>query len=92
MAQQQPAIRLKVLENVELESGVVIPPGIYSGNTAQFSFDDLGRGVVDSLEREHKLKLTADQIVSMAGKTSPNLLSCEYDVTKFVRSGQILVR
>jgi hypothetical protein len=83
-------IRLQVTQGVEIDSGLLIPPGIYPGIAKQAFFIDVARGAVDCRAPEYKLELTADQIVAMGGKAAANF-SYAYDVTRFVNSSQILV-
>jgi hypothetical protein len=91
MAQRlyEKAVRMTVMKNVELESGVVIPPGIYPGTSSQTSIETNDKGTILT-EPEYRLELTADQLVSMGGQTARDLVSSEFDVTKFVQSGDIL--
>jgi hypothetical protein len=81
---------MTVMKNVELESGVVIPPGIYPGTSSQTSIETNDKGTILT-PPEYRLELTADQLVSMGGRTTRDLVSSEPDVTKFVQSGDILV-
>ena len=40
---------------------------------------------------EYTIELTADQLASIGVRISPNVTSAKYDVTTFVRSGELTV-
>ncbi len=80
-------VRCLVARDLEIEPGMVLPPGTYAGTRQELHFQ--GR-LVDT---RYSLDLSADQLRSMgAWDLHPDLVSESWDVTKFVRSGDILVR
>jgi hypothetical protein len=48
-------------------------------------------GGVSWTRSQYKLEFTADQLASLKNQVQPNLISEKLDVTKFVRSGQLIV-
>ena len=53
--------------------------------------DDLPRDVNWTPTR-YRIELTAEQIASMGAKVQPNESIEEFDVTKFVGKGQLIIR
>jgi hypothetical protein len=85
MSQLQSVINLTIVVPVEIGRGLVVPAGTYTGNKKTLR----GQG---STEPQYTLELTAAQLnVLAAAQPSANLISVEYDVTKFVKLGQIVV-
>ena len=85
MSQVQPVINLTVVVPVEIEPGLEVPAGTYTGKTTF-------RGQQNWTEPRYILELTAAQLNALAAaQPTPNLISVEYDVTKFVKLGQIVV-
>jgi hypothetical protein len=66
---------------------VILSPGRYPGKRKQFGIP--ARSEINWTESEYKLELSADQIKRMARVPSASILAIEYDVTCFVRRGQI---
>ena len=78
-------ITLEAAQAVELHTGVVLPPGSYSGIKAWVREDALG-GLISTPSR-FRIELTAEQLGSMGATVQPNQNSEEIDVTEFVRLG-----
>src|SRR5262245_6607223 len=83
-------ITLEAAQAVELHTGVVLPPGSYSGIKARAREDALD-GLILTPTR-FRIQLTAEQLVSMGATGQPNQSSEEIDVTEFVRQGQLTIR
>ena len=76
-------IDLTVVVPVEIEPGLEVPAGTYAGKKKTLR----GQG---STEPRYILELTAAQLNALtAAQPSLNLISVEYDVTKFVKFGKI---
>jgi hypothetical protein len=76
-------VRLVVEKDVHLNQGVILRPGTYEGRARQ----DARGG--DWLPPVYLLQLTADEVVQMGGRVRtgrPN----EFDITKHVRSGEVV--
>ena len=83
MTHLQSVINLTVVVPVEIEPGLEVPAGTYTGKKMTLR----GQG---STEPRYILELTAAQFKALAGaQPSPNLIAVEYDVTKFVKFGKI---
>jgi hypothetical protein len=80
-------ITLIASEKVEIEPDVVLLAGQYQGHAKQIGVYMLG-GKLEWTAPEYKLSLDAKQLKEL-GVDPGNLLSVEYDVTKFVKSGQL---
>jgi hypothetical protein len=78
---RQIEIVYRVRAEVELETGLTLPPGDYWGAAYQMLQGE------SWTSPEYKLKLTADQISRMSGQPRPGLVGSEFNVTGFVRSG-----
>ena len=76
-----------VREPVELEKDVLLPAGSYSGKCKEVGMEGLS-GVSWAPPR-YLIELTAEQLASIGAKHALNLISVEYDVSKYVSSGQI---
>jgi len=81
-------ITLEVTRAVELYTGVVLPPGSYSGIRARAQEDD---GKVSTTTR-FRIELTAGQLANMGATLQPNQDLEEIDVTEFVNQGQLTIR
>lgn len=82
-------ITLSAQNSIEIERGVVLPAGNYAGFEGQ-----VGVELVDRTrwrEPEYKIEFTADQIERIRTSSTTNLLPTVYDVTQFVRLGQLTV-
>ena len=87
---QTRAVMLEATQAVELEPGVVLPPGYYTGAETRTGLATAS-GDVSWTKPEYKIELTKDQLTSIGARVSPNLTSMKVDVTKFVRSGELAV-
>jgi hypothetical protein len=81
-------ITLEVTRAVELYTGVVLPPGSYSGIRARAQEGD---GNVSTTTR-FRIELTAEQLANMGATLQPNQDLEEIDVTEFVNQGQLTIR
>ena len=82
-------VRLKATEPVELEKGVVMPPGAYTGKSKQHV---LMRGErTEWTAPTYAISFSAEQLHRMGMKTQNGLISIDWDITPFVRSKQITV-
>ena len=80
---------LNVIGPVELEPGVLLPRGTYRGRMRQGGIDTF-QGIVWT-DQEFKLEFTGDKLAAMGKSDGARFQSIEYDVSKFVRAGQIQV-
>ncbi len=71
-------VRLAVTRPVEIKQGLVLPPGTYDGISRRTRVAT--QDGVTWTEPEYRVDVQKD------------LMSLDYDVTKFVRAGDILVR
>jgi hypothetical protein len=83
-------ITLEAAQAIELDIGVVLPPDPYQGARLR-TRDDLPGDVIWTPTR-YRIQLTSEQIASMGAKVQPNQSFEEIDVTKFVRSGRLIIR
>jgi hypothetical protein len=86
---QTKKITFKVARAVELEPGLVLPPGLYTGTKTRTRVDSVGG--VSWTPSKYKLELTADQLTNLSAQIELNLISKNIDVTKFVRQGKLRV-
>ncbi len=89
MTQLVRRITLSAADKVEIERGIVLPPGSYDAIERQAGLELVDR--TRWSEPEYRIEITADQLARMGAKNGEQLLSMEYDVTKFVRWGQLTV-
>jgi hypothetical protein len=82
-------IQLTATKPIELDPGVVLPPGTYTRTSKQTALHT--QAGATSTKPEYKLELTAEQLTSMGATNMGNYVSIEYDVSKFVRSGDISI-
>jgi hypothetical protein len=81
---------VNVRSAVEIDVGVVLPPGKYLGLCTQVGMPTLA-GDISWAQPEYSIRFTADQLTSMGAKDVQNHISIEYELTKYVRSGAISV-
>jgi hypothetical protein len=87
---QTTPVRFKVARAIELEPGLVLRPGVYTGTKTRTRVDSIDG--VSWTPSKYKLEFTADQLTSMgASQVKPNLIAKKIDVTKFVRLGKLIV-
>jgi hypothetical protein len=84
------AVSLTAHNGVELEAGVTLPVGRYVGTANELSISTLqGPSWAKPV---YRIELTVEQLAAMGiAPKAQNLMSIEYDVTKFVRSGALIV-
>jgi hypothetical protein len=82
-------ITLEAAQAIELDTGVILPPGSYSGARMR-TRDDLPGGVRWTPTR-YRIELTAEQIANIGAKVQPHQTFEEIDVTKFVRRGSLTI-
>ena len=87
---QTKKVTFKVARAVELEPGLVLPPGLYTGTKTRTRVDSIGG--VSWTPSKYKIELSADQLTSSRFQTQLNLVSKNIDVTKFVRQGKLTFR
>ena len=83
-------IMLEATQAVELRAGLMLPPGFYTGTETYTRLEPVGSGL-DRTPSRYEIDLKANQLASIGAKVQPNLNSERIDVTKFVRSGQLIV-
>lgn len=88
--QRNHKITLEAAQAIELDTGIILPPGSYLGARMR-TRDDSPGGVIWQPTR-YRIELTAEQIASMGAKVQPNQRFEEIDVTKFVRKGRLTIR
>jgi hypothetical protein len=81
---QARAVMLEATHAIEIEAGVVLPPGQYSGTEWRTGLETMSGEVSWAAPIQ-----TADQLASMGTTDTPNLISSDIDVTTFVRSGEL---
>ena len=79
------AVTLRVTSPAEVEPGVVIPPGVYPGKSAQIGVEFKGSVVWSNPD----ITIALSELHS-TGRSSA-LHATEYDITRFVFSGAIVV-
>jgi hypothetical protein len=82
-------VRLSAKQAVELEPGVVLPPGKYEATKTRTDFQTMSGGVSWTPPR-YTIEFTADQFASMGATDSENLISRKIDVTPLVRARRLL--
>jgi hypothetical protein len=85
---QTKKITFKAARAVELEPGLVLRPGFYTGTKTRTRVDSIGG--ISWTPSKYKLELTANQLKSMSAQIELNLISKNIDVTKFVRQGKLI--
>jgi hypothetical protein len=80
-------VMLEATRDVELRPGLVLPPGLYSGTETYTHLVGSGKNRTPS---RFEIKFTADQLADMGAEIPPNYI-LTIDVTKFVRSGKLIV-
>jgi hypothetical protein len=85
---QTRAVMLEAKQPVELEPGVVLPPGYHTANETRSSLETVSGDVIWT-EPEYNIELTADQLARIGAKGAASRIFVRYSVTKFVRLGQL---
>lgn len=83
-------VRLKAAEPVELEEGVIMPPGAYVGKSKELGVPTIGRRAGWAAPT-YEISFSAEQLYAMGMKTQNGLKSIDWDVTPFIASKQITV-
>jgi hypothetical protein len=86
---RQGDVLLEVRAPVELEPGVVLPPGSYNGTSKETGLHTL-QGVSWTPATYH-IELSGDQLAAIGANVVDDLVSTEYDVTRYVQAGMIEV-
>jgi hypothetical protein len=79
---QTKKVTFKVAQAVELRAGLVLPPGFYAGTETRTRLEPVGSGQ-NWTDPRYTIKFTAGHLASIG--------AMNFDVTKFVRSGQLIV-
>ena len=87
---QTTPVRFKIARAIELEPGLVLRSGVYTGTKTRTRVDSIGG--VSWTPSKYKLELSADQLTSSRVQKQLNLVSKNIDVTKFVRQGKLTIR
>jgi hypothetical protein len=82
-------VTLVAKAQIEIEPGVILPAGSYNSMQKQIRLATLSG--MSWTKPEYMVELSADQLVYMVAKNMENCISIEYDLTKFVRLGQIVI-
>lgn len=83
-------VRLTASTTIELEPGVVMQPGTYTGERKELGVAMMG-GQINWTQPEYTILFSGEQLGKMGMRNASNIISIDYDVTKFVRLGQIKV-
>jgi hypothetical protein len=83
------ALRFVVLSRVELDDGVILTPGIYEGRITHLGYIKHEETVWTP--KRYFLELDAEHDTDMGGEASGHMILAEYDVTKYVENGLILL-
>ena len=75
---------------LEVERSVVLPAGVYHGTSKEVGFDSVSQGTKWTTP-QYFIELSAEQLNSLKSTHPVNFLSEKYDVSKLVRSGDIVV-
>lgn len=86
---QRETVRFIVDDPVEIEKGVMLPPGEYAGLMEQHGYDAMDG--VSWASPKYKIELSADEWQEMGGKVERDLVSTVVDLTKFVKQRLIEV-
>jgi hypothetical protein len=82
------AISLQAPQDVKLKAGLTLPPGLYSGTEERIRADSIGG---PSWTVKYKITLTEEQLATIGATLHPDLSSADFDVTAFVRQGQLAI-
>jgi hypothetical protein len=74
---------------VEIEPGITLPAGRYHGTEKQLGIALMGG--MSWTKPDYKMELTASQLEAMGAKPSTSLISIEFGISRFVRSGELTV-
>jgi hypothetical protein len=82
------AISLQAPQDVKLKAGLTLPPGLYSGTEERIRADSIGG---PSWTVKYRITLTEEQLATIGATLHPDLSSADFDVTAFVRQGQLAI-
>jgi hypothetical protein len=84
-------VRLTAQSPVELEADVVLPAGSHIGTSKEIGVPLLAGEISWNLPT-YVVEFSPDQLAAVGARNgTSNLLSFEYDVTKFVTAGRLVV-
>jgi hypothetical protein len=86
---QTKKVTFKVARAIELEPGLILRSGLYTGSKTRTRVDSIR--AVSWTRSKYKLELTADQLTKLSTQMELNLTSKNIDVTQFVRQGKLIV-
>ena len=81
-------VRLIAVTSIELEPGVVMQPGNYTGVSKELGVA-MTRRQMKWTPPEYTVLFSGEQLTKMGMRHVMNVISIDYDVTEFVRLGQI---
>jgi hypothetical protein len=85
------SVILHVKKEIEVAPGIKAPPGAYFGRYLQTSFSDPNdEPRTGWSEPRYMIVLSPDQLKAMGVPADNSNAAAEYDVTQYVRSGDIL--
>jgi hypothetical protein len=85
---QTKAVMLDAKQAVELEPGVVVPPGYYPATEVRHGLETIG-GDVTWAEPHYKIEFSAKELAKIGVKGAASRIFVKYDVTTRVRSGEL---
>ena len=85
---QTRTVTLEAKQAVELEPGIVLPPGYYASIEERSRLETIG-GDVTWAEPRYKIEFSAKELAKLVVKGAASRTFV--DVTKFVRSGELAV-
>jgi hypothetical protein len=91
MAERRDTLRISVTarEAVEIEGGVVLPPGAYRGTRTRIGVALGGR--TSWTPPRYKIELTSLQLADMGVPIKDHFVTTDFDVTPLVNSGKLRV-
>jgi hypothetical protein len=91
MAERRDAQRISVTarEAVEIESGLVLPPGTYPGTRTRIGVALGGR--TSWTAPRYKIELTGLQLADMGVPNTDHSVTTDFDVTPLVNTGKLRV-
>jgi hypothetical protein len=87
---QTQTVVIEATQAVQLDQGIVLPPGYYAAIETRSEFEAVS-GDVSLKPPQYKIEFTREQLANLGARTALNLISMKVDVTKFVRSGQLTI-
>ena len=90
MAERRDMLRISVTahEAVEIESGLVLPPGTYSGTRTRIG---VVLGGSTWTAPRYKIELTGLQLADMGVPNTDHQVTIDFDVTPLVNAGKLRV-